>query len=415
MDKSLFKADFPEVSSREWMDKIVKDLRGKSLDSLQWKIDDSTIMEPYYTIHRNKEYDDPIHQTIIEQLRYNSWNIIQDLRDKNQEEVKKALTSDTTIIQLNAEDQIVNDAAIQCFIKDKSSLDSIKSKFNNINYLCSPLNDWINGVNAILDFSLLSENDLSIHLSSAAFHDAGADDFEEIGLLLASLNEYLHELNENNIRSKNIQVELCTGINFYSSIAKIRATRILIDQLLHLYPKLDISITLNAATSAYYTSHKDKHNNLLRHTTMALSAVIAGVDGLLVHPFEESNSFSLRMARNIQHILKEESYMDKVDDMMAGSYFFEELSIVFMDKAWNAFRKLEDEGGLIVNMRNGSVKKTLENQHSKRVSEYKDGTRTMIGINKYLPSENEQGSIDQTHLNSNSPWVLPTLTLSKFI
>ena len=97
MDKSLFKADFPEVSSREWMDKIVKDLRGKSLDSLQWKIDDSTIMEPYYTIHRNKEYDDPIHQTIIEQLRYNSWNIIQDLQGKNQEEIKKALTSDTTI------------------------------------------------------------------------------------------------------------------------------------------------------------------------------------------------------------------------------------------------------------------------------------------------------------------------------
>lgn len=414
MSEKLFESDFPTVSSKEWMDKIVKDLRGIPFDKLNWHIDDTTLIDPYYTIDRDHEFDSPIHNSILNQIENPSWNIIQDLSGASASEIEKSRLSDVSIIELQESDNLSNNEDIYCFTKSKQSLESIRSKYNKIIILTNPINTWISGESKDLDLQLVNEQAASIHLSSSAFHNAGADDFTEIAMALSSLNEYLHHLRENDSSSKKIILNLTCGINFYSGVAKLRAIRILVDQLLSNYNFKDLSITINANTSSYYNSHKDQYTNLLRHTTMALSAVMGGADGVNVVPFEKPSALAYRMARNIQHLIKEEAYMDKVEDMTAGSYFFEELTLTFIDKAWSKFLKLEDEGGFIKSMKSGHIKNMLETQHKQRVEIYKSKEATMIGVNKYNMDE-ENDSISSKSTVNTSPWVLPAYILSKDI
>ena len=89
---------------------------------------------------------------------------------------------------------------------------------------------------------------------------------------------------------------------------------------------------------------------MIRSTTQAMAAVIGGADRLVVIPSnmanlsadrqegEESNSFSHRIARNVQHLLKMESYLDRVIDPAAGSYYVEALTNQIAERAWEIFQ-----------------------------------------------------------------------------
>lgn len=68
---------------------------------------------------------------------------------------------------------------------------------------------------------------------------------------------------------------------------------------------------------------------MLRGTTEAMSAAIAGVHSIEVRPFDEAyekpTDFSTRIARNVQLLLKEESHFNQVCDAAGGSYYIENL------------------------------------------------------------------------------------------
>jgi methylmalonyl-CoA mutase len=80
-----------------------------------------------------------------------------------------------------------------------------------------------------------------------------------------------------------------------------------------------------------------KENNLLMLTTQALSGIVAGCDGLAIETFNgEDTSFANRMSRNIFNLLKEEAYLDKVDDPSFGSYFIENYTKKIAEKIYQS-------------------------------------------------------------------------------
>ena len=95
------------------------------------------------------------------------------------------------------------------------------------------------------------------------------------------------------------------------------------------------------ASFASLSLDENENTNMIRATTMALSAVSGGVDTLDVLPSDYRNSpFGRRIARNVQHLLKMESYMDKVSDPSAGSYYIEQLTETIATKAWEKFQQM---------------------------------------------------------------------------
>lgn len=242
--------------------------------------------------------------------------------------------------------------------------------------------------------SFAEKNATAICIDATLFQNAGANTTYELACALAMANEYLHLLEESNKIGylKKINISLATDTCFFEQIAKLRAFRKLLPLIFEQY---DISpaIHLHIETSSIYRSPFDSYSNLLRDTIAGMAAVIGGCDSLYIHPFnktkEEPTDFSRRMSRNQQLIFKEESYLDKVADVAAGSYYLETLTEQIAEQTWNSFKEIEHAGGLLTAFENGIIQNAIAMQAQQLVQEYKDGKRVLIGVNKFVNAKDE--------------------------
>lgn len=114
---------------------------------------------------------------------------------------------------------------------------------------------------------------------------------------------------------------------YFQEIAKFRALRRLFDH----------EIRVVAITGMTHQTLYDPHVNLLRATSCAMSAILGGCDALVVRPFDavrgEAGELSRRLARNTQHLLREESHFGALRDPAAGSWYIESLTQELVEAA----------------------------------------------------------------------------------
>ena len=118
------------------------------------------------------------------------------------------------------------------------------------------------------------------------------------------------------------------GSNYFQEIAKMRAFTIAFEEINDTIPLIFAQTTFTNKES------EEPYTNLLRTTTESMSAIFGGCDALMIRPYNQSfetpNDFSNRLARNQHHLLREESFFDKVQDPGAGSYYIEALTQRFL-------------------------------------------------------------------------------------
>jgi len=123
-----------------------------------------------------------------------------------------------------------------------------------------------------------------------------------------------------------------------------------------------------------------------------MSAILGGTDSLSVLPFDsvfkKPNSFSYRIARNTQIILKEEAFFDKVIDPSGGSYYIESLTYSFIQEAWKMFLKIDESGGFLESLKNGFIQSQIREMAQKRMNYIASRRETLLGTNQY-PNFNE--------------------------
>jgi len=194
----------------------------------------------------------------------------------------------------------------------------------------------------------------TLAVNGAHYYNSGATIVQELGITLAIASEFLARIPEKDrVRAaKNLFFHLSAGMLYFPEIAKIRAARLLWKNILEGYDlDTEIPITIHSQTTGWNKTIADAHNNMLRSTTEAMSAVLGGTNMLVVDPFDahvkEPDQFSRRIARNVNHILAEEAHFAKVADPAAGSYYIEKLTDQIAEKAWDYFRLIENQGGFI--------------------------------------------------------------------
>lgn len=123
-----------------------------------------------------------------------------------------------------------------------------------------------------------------------------------------------------------------------------------------------------------------------------MSAALAGVDSITVTPFDAPykmpDDFSERIARNQQFLLKEESHLDKVVDPAGGSYYVETLTVAIAREAWKLFLGVEDKGGFLVCVNDGTVQAAIREASAKRHTDVARRKEILLGTNQY-PNINE--------------------------
>ena len=164
-----------------------------------------------------------------------------------------------------------------------------------------------------------------------------------------------------------------------------------------------LPVYLGASATGVNKSIADEHNNMLRNTAECMAAIVGGVNSVQInaHDFlHEETSNGKRWARNIAHILRKESYFDKVTDPTKGSYYIEELTDKFATEAWEEFKLIETEGGFLEAVSKGIIQKKIQKNANalKLAVESKD--IVLVGVNKYEPTSKPESLNNLEQSNS---------------
>lgn len=231
-------------------------------------------------------------------------------------------------------------------------------------------------------------------VSGHYFHNSGSTIVQELAFTLAAGHEYLVKLMETGLSAdtaaRTIRFSMAVSSNYFMEIAKFRAARMLWANIVKQYnPEKGCSEKMfaHAVTSRWNQTVYDPYVNMLRGTTEAMSAAIAGVHSLEVVPFDEAfetpTDFSNRIARNVQLLLKHESHFDQVSDPSGGSYYIETLTAAIAEQAWALFREVEDKGGYIAAFKDGFVVSAVEASAAAKDKAVATRRTVLLGANQY--------------------------------
>jgi len=440
-DKERLLSEFPAISTQEWKDKIIADLKGADFDrKLVWRTNEGFNVNPYY---RREDLEGlstpnvmPGEYPYVRSTRMdNEWLIRQDIHVLDPKEANaKALdilNKGVTSLGFKLSRDQVNKETLAILLKDimpeavelnfaccisvasklagalaeyltevganvqecKGSINFDPFKRQLVKGISNP--KWVTMCTEVLEairplpsFRVLTVNALNIS-------NAGAYIYQELGYALAWGAELLDRLGDAGYSieelTSRIKFVFGVGSNYFMELAKFRAARWLWAEIVGAYGDQykgeAAKIHMHAVTSTWNKTIYDAHVNLLRTQTEAMSATLGGVDSLTVQPFDvtyqESDNFSERIARNQQLLLKEESHFDKVIDPAAGSYYVEHLTNAIAGEAWKLFLAVEEEGGFAAAAEAGSVQKAVNASNTKRHAAVAARKEIFLGTNQF--------------------------------
>ncbi|HEY8400650.1 MAG TPA: methylmalonyl-CoA mutase family protein [Cytophagaceae bacterium] len=392
-NKPLDFSEFPQVSSEEWHQKILSEMKGKELPSYIRDLN----FKPFYTsedinssdsYYINKPSSDWAVRELIKAddvataIRLSKTAIDSGVQELLLEYTEKPVVENVKQLLDNIP---LKDIAVHFNISDAPEviINTLKEKIKEDklrryevkgSLSLDPIGYWIlNDLLKYRQFDQLAElvnstgeipNFKFITINSHPFHNLGLPAIKELAFSLSAAVEYIEQLKERECRPEDviqsIQFSISVGKHYFMEISKLRALRLLWPNILKAYNiNSDIPLIINARTSFYSKSLIDPYVNIIHNTTEAMAAISGGCDSLTVIPFDEDlaepGEFSSRISRNTSYILKEEAYFNKVADPTAGSYFIETLTNILAREIWILFQIVEENGGLIKAQQKGVI------------------------------------------------------------
>mgnify|MGYP000105795995 CR=1 FL=1 len=427
--------EFNTSSHQEWREKILVDLKGKSLESLDKVNNDHLKIRPDYTS------EDAIHHSSAQFISSNiknadtkeNWWINQYFEGTEHkslnEKILVALNAGVDSIGIQIEDDTNFDVLFKDIIPEHIEIRFVNATETQIrSYLKWSQQHQFNTAlfegtfevyyNEIKDVSQRIEiaqliidhfpKMSMVNINGAYFFNQGATNLQQLGISIAMAHEILAELIDHNIAPEKaaslISFTLATGADFFGEIAKFRAFKSLWAVILREYGIQAQPILVHGVTSTWTQTVLDINNNMLRSSTQALSAVLGGCQTITVTPFDASvrpgNDFSERMARNTQLIIRDEAFAGKVTDIASGSYYIEQLTVEVAEKSWAVFLEVEKNKGFLEAFNSGIIAKWIEESRHQYWEQAASGETTILGVNKYPnPSENKEALFDEKEKN----------------
>ncbi len=244
----------------------------------------------------------------------------------------------------------------------------------------------------------------SISISGYHMQEAGANIVQELAYTLADGREYVRAAITRgldvDVFAGRLSFFFAIGMNFFMEVAKLRAARVLWHRIMSEFnPQKNRSKMLrtHCQTSGVSLQAQDPYNNVIRTSYEALAAVLGGTQSLHTNALDEAialpTEFSARIARNTQLILQEEMGITDTIDPLAGSYYVESLTNEITNKAWELLEEVDEMGGMVKAINSGLPKLRIEETAARRQAMIDTGDEVIVGVNKYLPQEEEDMDI----------------------
>lgn len=430
--RKLFSA-FKGVPKADWTKKVEQDLKGKPLEQLNWQTYEGFEVAPFFTRKESSTKDGV--NSLPGERPFRRGNALNDLSGHWQM-VQEISVDDNREAQTRIQE--AREADIHAFKLYSWQGSSKGSDFlpviNELNFEQEALHLYasyeplvlIDGINQIMTRKGIDRSKLTGTMTSLGIDTGkisresvlkimdGSPFFRCLGIDLSVVDEnggnQVHQLGfalsrtvdwvcqtpmdpQRVLRALNFTFPI--GSDFLMEVAKIRAFRIL---FAFVAEKLggkgeSLSPFILAQSARWNKSRYDAHTNLLRATTEAMSAVMGGAHAVSVSAYDKllgpETAFSARLARNIQHLLKHESYLDQVADPAGGSYYVEHLTNALVEEGWKCFQQIEEEGGYKAALLSGRVDQMLIASQLKKQEDIAKRKRVFVGINDYPNTEEE--------------------------
>ncbi len=366
---------FPPVSTAEWKAKVEADLKGAPFDKkLVWRTNEGFNVQPMYRLEDIEDL--PTTNSLPGEFPYlrgtrtnNDWLVRQEIVAETPAEANRiardVLTKGVNSLGFHVQDATAETVAtllegidlskvevnFTCCVKKALTLAEVLVDYLakagatetfrgsiDFNPFRKPLRkgvpfdrDELVGMACNLLETVAPVKGLRVlSVDSDMLSNAGAYIYQELGYALSWGAEWLTLLTEAGRSAAEVanRIKFNMGVssNFFMELAKFRAARMLWAQIVAQYkPECECAAKMmaHATTSRFNQTLYDAHVNLLRSQTESMSAALAGVDSITVTPFDAPfktpDEFSERIARNQQHLLKEESHLDKVIDPAGGA------------------------------------------------------------------------------------------------
>ncbi|MDR9415803.1 MAG: methylmalonyl-CoA mutase subunit beta [Gracilimonas sp.] len=410
-------SEFSPTSTEEWEAVIEKDLKGQDYKKvLSWNPENNLEVLPFY----RSEHLEQLAHTAKPVRAHAGWTSIQsilvdDLRSANQTALNALQNGASGLYFYGEPNHLSTTSDIERLLKDiQIELISLAfgPAFNSESFI-NELKLYIQSSgldpktldiivshdpfsSGVFTGKLASKKAIEQYFSAfpfalnidiSGYGNAGATIVQQCAFALAAGNEIL------GIAGKNIPLNFNFAVasNYFPEMAKFRAFRLMWNQVLETYQIEPPKPSLYAQTALWNKTQNDAHNNMLRATTEAMSAVLSGADALTILPynvhFDKASEFSNRISRNVQLILQEEAYFDKVSDPGAGSYYVEALTDKVAVESWDLFQKIEKKGGFYACLKSGFIQNQITHSRESKIESYKERKEILVGVNKYQPDE----------------------------
>lgn len=436
---------FPEVTLEDWAAQAEKALKGKSVSKLNSLTYEGITRKPIYTevdlegispVDKNGSADWTVSQQLYSGTSLEEINnqLLQELQKGLQAihffvkpalnpkaleitrlEELEALLKDVHVEQVPL--QVYTGSSATAFMKllkdssiDKTNLHGIIGadpigELATAGSLSEPLEQLFDEMKANLEWKKLSGTRLkTIWIQAAPYHNGGASSVEELAASIATAVTYLNALMERGATVQEAASEMAfsfpVGSDFFMEVSKLRAARLLWANIVEAFGGEEEAqkMTLHATTSVFTKSNLDPYVNMLRTTTEAFSAAIGGAESINIDSYQQgSDVFSRRIARNTHYILKEESFLSKVVDPAAGSYYVEKLTHQLAEEAWKLFQEIEGLGGIVDALQAGFLQEKVKQVRDKRLKDVESRKKVLVGTNMYANLAEELSNREQKH------------------
>lgn len=357
MSEKLF-SGFDTVDKQEWLSKIEKDAKGKSIIDFEWQVNPQLVQSPFV---RKTDLEGE-HNSITRNKVRNSWYVCEFINPttpyKTNQEILKSLEQGASALEVFIDKKLNQKEFSKLFKEVNFTYVNSVFEFENITLAESVINELLhyttqNGQDtAEIRGGIRIKNQLEFDgaellkkfqklLPKFSFAYASCDNLfgyketviHEIGSLLVGLKNILDS------KRKHYCIDLNVNISksYFLNIAKLRAIHLISNNLVKLFNSSS-KIRLHAKLALQSIS-ENENQNLIQFTSQAMSAVIGGVYSLRLpasddYDLRDGSANRKRLSRNIQSLIQMESFMGNVLDPSAGSYYIESLTDEISKQVW---------------------------------------------------------------------------------
>lgn len=249
-------------------------------------------------------------------------------------------------------------------------------------------------------------------MSISGYHirEAGANAVQELAFTLANGKAYLKAAMDKGLDinrfGKRLSFFFNAHNNLFEEVAKFRAARRMWAKITKEMGATDPKAQMcrfHTQTGGSTLTAQQPHNNIVRVTIQALSAVLGGTQSLHTNGFDEALSLpteeAAKIALRTQQVIASESGVADTADPLGGSYFIESLTDRMELEAAKIINKIDAMGGAVAAIEQGYIQQEISRSAYEYQKQIENKGKIIVGLNEFkddLDEETHQMAIDDS-------------------